>query len=234
MMETINKLLWRGMKISRRDLQRAEGFFLKAHVRHEASIYTVDQMKGLDLKVPEWMFVGRCNTGKSTLINSLLGEDLARVKAVAGYTPCINVYNVGGVLRIVDTPGYGVKGRAWQGELVEQWLQRGEVLGANVIVDSRRGPLECDEAVVSMLERSGVGWDGVLSKGDVINDQRVREVIKEVDEFPSKFGKWLCLDGRDGKLGGGVSRLRYRVLETCFGDVLLHPKVIKKGGFNCR
>lgn len=84
MMETINKLLWRGMKISRRDLQRAEGFFLKAHVRHEASIYTVDQMKGLDLKVPEWMFVGRCNTGKSTLINSLLGEDLARVKAVAG------------------------------------------------------------------------------------------------------------------------------------------------------
>ncbi|KGK38227.1 hypothetical protein JL09_g2587 [Pichia kudriavzevii] len=54
--EISERLLWRGMKISRRDLQRAEGFFLKAHVRHEASIYTVDQMKGLDLKVPEWMF----------------------------------------------------------------------------------------------------------------------------------------------------------------------------------
>lgn len=55
--------------------------------------------------------VGRSNVGKSSLINSLVRQRIARISAAPGKTRLANIYRVargsGGPLYFVDLPGYG-------------------------------------------------------------------------------------------------------------------------------
>ena len=56
---------------------------------------------------PEFVFSGRSNVGKSSLINRLCSrKNLARVSSTPGKTATINFYTVDGVY-FVDLPGYG-------------------------------------------------------------------------------------------------------------------------------
>ena len=58
--------------------------------------------------IPEFVFVGRSNVGKSSVINTLIGRrDLARSSATAGKTTELNFYLVNKQLYLVDLPGYG-------------------------------------------------------------------------------------------------------------------------------
>lgn len=49
--------------------------------------------------------VGEANAGKSSIINNLLGEDLAEVKPIAGWTRESRLYKYSDHLYVVDTPG---------------------------------------------------------------------------------------------------------------------------------
>src|SRR5262245_54565001 len=62
-------------------------------------------------RLPEIALVGRSNVGKSSLINTLVGRQLARTSAAPGKTRLVNVYRVergtSGPRYLVDLPGYG-------------------------------------------------------------------------------------------------------------------------------
>ena len=56
---------------------------------------------------PEFVFSGRSNVGKSSLINKLCNrKNLARVSATPGKTATINFFRLP-ACRLVDLPGYG-------------------------------------------------------------------------------------------------------------------------------
>src|SRR5260221_6215425 len=62
---------------------------------------------------PEFAFLGRSNVGKSSLINSLLGQRLAHVSSTPGRTPSINFIAIyakenqpHSEVMLVDLPGY--------------------------------------------------------------------------------------------------------------------------------
>ena len=93
---------------------------------------------------PEFVFSGRSNVGKSSVINRLLGrKNFARVGAAPGKTIHINYFLIDGGFYLVDLPGYGyakvskAERDRW-GKLMESYFADPELMTLGVmIVDSR-------------------------------------------------------------------------------------------------
>ena len=78
--------------------------------------------------LPQVVFAGRSNVGKSSVINRILGrKNFARVGAAPGKTTHINYFRVDEKLYLVDLPGYGyakvsrAEKERW-GRLIESWF----------------------------------------------------------------------------------------------------------------
>src|SRR5947209_9408251 len=98
---------------------------------------------------PEFAFLGRSNVGKSSLINSLLGQKVAHVSSTPGRTRSINfigVYSGPNQLQpevmLVDLPGYGYAklskeiSAEWP-RFINPYLEKREALKlAIVLIDS--------------------------------------------------------------------------------------------------
>ena len=58
--------------------------------------------------LPEIIFIGRSNVGKSSLINAIINrKNLAYTSKKPGFTKLLNYYNVDDTFYLVDAPGYG-------------------------------------------------------------------------------------------------------------------------------
>src|SRR5437868_3663354 len=106
----------------------------------------------------EVAFVGRSNSGKSSLINALCQKrDMAHVSQVPGKTRTINVYEVKPYRWIVDLPGYGFAvgrkfGKAEFGPMVEGYLTGRESLCmVFVVLDAVAGPTKLDILMINWL-----------------------------------------------------------------------------------
>jgi GTP-binding protein len=102
---------------------------------------------------PEVAMVGRSNVGKSSLINALVRQRVARTSAAPGKTRLANVYRVArgasAPLYLVDLPGYGyARGGAASArefeELTRAYFGRAGTTVALLLVDARHPGLARD------------------------------------------------------------------------------------------
>ena len=98
-------------------------------------------------ELPEIVFAGRSNVGKSSAINALTGRKrLAFTSKTPGRTQTINFYALGEDARLVDLPGYGFARaprsvRAQWEKLVGDYLGSRAAPTAMVVVMDCRHPL---------------------------------------------------------------------------------------------
>jgi GTP-binding protein len=163
-------------------------------------VVALDQLPPPDL--PEVAFIGRSNVGKSSLVNALTGRKaLARTSNTPGRTQELNFFDLGGRLMLVDLPGYGFAKapkpavEAWT-RLIRQYLQgRPNLTRVNLLIDARHGIKPPDEDFMTMLDRSAVVFQVVLTKADKLKagqQQRVFEATrkrleKHVAAYPEQF-----------------------------------------------
>ena len=164
----------------------------------------------------EVCFAGRSNVGKSSLINALTGRKaLARASNTPGRTQEINFFTLGDERYLVDLPGYGFANapvavvEKWQ-RLLKQYLSgRASLRRAFVLIDSRHGVKAVDEEIMTLLDRSAVTFQSVLTKSDKIRDKEREKVLDQVREKLSKHpAAYPELVLTSSEKGDGIATLR--------------------------
>ena len=160
-------------------------------VSFEFAAGTVDQLPESNL--PEIVFSGHSNVGKSSLINKLVHRKaLARVSAQPGKTATINFYRLQ-EFRLVDLPGYGyakvskAEKQRWA-SLIEGYLSSQRNIKLIVqIIDIRHKPTKDDYDMLSFLYNSNAPFVVVLTKKDKLKksayDKRIDEVLDELQDY---------------------------------------------------
>ena len=112
--------------------------------------------------LPQIVFSGKSNVGKSSVINRVLNrKNFARVGETPGKTVHINFFRVDGKAYFVDLPGYGyakvpkAEKERW-GKLMEQYFSDPERISLGIlIVDARHKPTAADVTMCAYFQSSG-------------------------------------------------------------------------------
>ena len=164
----------------------------------------------------EVCFAGRSNVGKSTLINALTGRKaLARASNTPGRTQEINFFTVGQDHYIVDLPGYGYANapvavvEKWQ-RLLKQYLSGRQTLRrAFLLIDTRHGVKPVDEEIMTLLDRSALTFQVVMTKADKIKTSERDAILDQVRgvlaKHPAAFPEIILTSSEKGE---GIPTLR--------------------------
>jgi GTP-binding protein len=140
--------------------------------------------------MPEIAFVGRSNVGKSSLINTIIGnKNLAKTSNTPGRTQLINFFAINETVSFVDLPGYGfakvsrsVK-KDW-GEMIETYLrERPSLAMVIMILDIRRDPSDDDLSLRDWLESYRIPYLYILTKADKLSNNQAnnrRRIIEKI------------------------------------------------------
>ena len=147
--------------------------------------------------------VGETNTGKSTLLNALLGEDRAIVSDIPGTTrdTVEEVMNLDGILfRFIDTAGIRDTEETIEKIGIERTFRKiGEadiVLG---LVDATQNPLQMQEAIHAITQRVD------------LEHQTLLMLMNKTDlSLPSEVEVNLYISAKTGK---GLDQLRHKLVE---------------------
>jgi len=139
--------------------------------------------------LPQIVFAGRSNVGKSSVINKLLGRrDIARTSSSPGKTVHANYFRVDGKAYYVDLPGYGYakvskKERDRWSDLMEAFFSdAGRISLGVMIVDARHKPTADDVTMAGWFKGTGCNFVVVANKVDKVKKSELDAVIPRVRE----------------------------------------------------
>ena len=164
----------------------------------------------------EVCFAGRSNVGKSSLINALTGRrQIARTSNTPGRTQEINYFTIADSHYLVDLPGYGFAEapvavvQKWQALLRAYLAGRVTLRRAFVLIDMRHGIKAVDAEILSMLDKSAVTFQVVLTKADKIGraqqEQTLAQVRGALAKHPAAYPEIVVTSSEKGD---GISTLR--------------------------
>ncbi len=139
---------------------------------------------------PEFAFLGRSNVGKSSLINSLLGQKIAHVSSTPGRTRTINFIGLyskpsqpAPEMVLVDLPGYGYAkiSRSISAEwpkFIEPYLTDRETLALSIVlIDSNIPAQEPDQHLIHFLHSAQRDFLVVGTKADKLSGNKQRAAL---------------------------------------------------------
>lgn len=165
--------------------------------------------------LPQVVFAGKSNVGKSSVINRLLGRKaLAYVGSEPGKTVHVNYFRVDGRAYFVDLPGYGyaavpdAERRRWS-VLMERFFAEPERLALGVfLLDARHAPTADDRVMADWFRRAGVPFAVCANKADKLRASEretapglLREALSLPPETPVVLFSAEKGTGREALLG---------------------------------
>ena len=170
-------------------------------------------------ELPNIVFSGKSNVGKSSVINRLLNrKNFARVGQSPGKTIHVNYFLIDGKAYFVDLPGYGyakvsIKERERWGKLMERFFATEGLIDLGVmIVDSRHKPTADDVTMAQWFKSTQCPMVVVANKCDKLKKSEVEPnmaLICETLELPDE----VVLIPFSAEKGNGKDALMAEILK---------------------
>ena len=132
--------------------------------------------------LPEFVFWGRSNVGKSSLINSITKSKIAKTSKTPGRTRSLVFFEFEKRIRIVDFPGYGFSKIPKFNEfkidrLIENYLSQRKVIKfIFLLIDARHGMMEIDKNIFCQLDKIlGSKLIIIFTKTDKLKNQEEKK-----------------------------------------------------------
>ncbi|MCU1325016.1 MAG: small GTP-binding protein [Bryobacterales bacterium] len=167
--------------------------------------------------------IGRPNAGKSTLLNSLTGEDRAIVSPVAGTTRDSvdeEIENHGVRFVFIDTAGIRRKGKTkLMAEKMSVVMARRNIRMADVVIvvmDASEGVLGLDATIAGYAHEGGRSVILCVNKWDLI-DSRKKGEFEENLRYHIKFLEYAPSVYLSAKTGASVTHL-FGMIRECYDN----------------
>jgi GTP-binding protein len=160
------------------------------------------EIHSLPLKYPAIAVIGRSNVGKSSFINSIIGQKgLARVSATPGKTQQLNLFLVQSSFYLVDMPGYGYARiskqmrETWSSWTKEVLLNYSSLLLTLILVDANISFQQNDNEFISWCGENQVPFAIIRTKSDKSKAYQIESLELEMrqalelawEELPTIF-----------------------------------------------
>lgn len=137
--------------------------------------------------LPQVVFAGKSNVGKSSVINKLLNRrNFARVGATPGKTAHVNYFLVDERLYFVDLPGYGYAKVSDQeklrwGRLMAAFFHESTQIALGIlIVDARHDATQNDRMMAQLFMNTGSRFIVLANKSDKLTPTELKACAEKV------------------------------------------------------
>ena len=139
--------------------------------------------------LPQIVFSGKSNVGKSSVINKLLGRrQFARVSSSPGKTIHVNYFLIDKKAYFVDLPGYGYAKVAkterdrWSALMEDFFSVRDHITLGIMIVDARHKPTQDDVTMANWFMGSGCPFIIIANKIDKVKKSETERNLSLIRE----------------------------------------------------
>jgi|TARA_B100001250_G_scaffold374315_1_gene361053 GTP-binding protein len=146
------------------------------------------------IKLPEYVFLGRSNVGKSSLINMLVNQNkLSKISSKPGKTQLINHFTINGSLYFVDLPGYGwakasKSNREKWDKMTKEFLVNSDKISLIfILVDIRLKPQKIDIEYINYIGKNKLPLNIIFTKSDKETKSKIKSNIYD---FLSELSKY--------------------------------------------
>lgn len=125
--------------------------------------------------LPQVAIAGRSNSGKSSFINTMANQKIAKVSGKPGKTRLLNIFDFSNKFLLVDMPGYGYAARSfsernqWE-KMIEDYLVQSEQLrGLILVMDIRRDWSDEENMILDFCVAMDLKLVVALTKADKLS-----------------------------------------------------------------
>ena len=138
---------------------------------------------------PNFVFLGRSNVGKSSLINALTNrKKLAYTSSKPGKTLTLNFYEINHNFYLVDVPGYGyaqksIDQRLEFGNMIEEYLKNATNLKICFLIIDFRHDITADDLIMyNYLTHYSQNVYVIATKADKLSKNEINKNYKSLTE----------------------------------------------------
>jgi GTP-binding protein len=164
--------------------------------------------------MPQVAFCGRSNSGKSSLINSIIGrKDYVHVSSTPGKTRSLNFFLLNKKIFLVDLPGFGYAKashsvRDYLEDVVNGYLNHVDTLRILFILcDSSRKFPEEEKTLIPVCFRRNILPIIVRTKIDKLNQKEMSQLKKESESLVAEYKGLSCIH-TSSKNSFGIDNIR--------------------------
>jgi len=174
------------------------------------------------IALPEIIFSGRSNVGKSSLINSIVGrKNLAKTSSVPGKTRTLNFYLINNSFYIVDLPGYGFAKvpdsvrKQWSNMISDYFNSSCKIISSFLILDSRRDVSELDIQMIDWFKYYKIEPIIIITKIDKLKKHELlKRKIAIIDKLiPFDCNKIVLFSAKTGQGKKDVMKLMGHIVK---------------------